>query len=48
MASERQGILEAQSNDTLSVIMGAVKGLTESVIAQTKSNRIVLQCMQEA
>ena len=49
MASEGQGIPEVQStpNDTLSGIMGAVKGLAEAVMAQAESNRMVLQRMQE-
>ena len=36
MASKGQGILEAQStpNDTLSGIVGAVKGLAEAIMAR--------------
>ena len=44
MILEGQGILEGQStqNDTLSKIMGAVKGLAEVVMAQAESNKMVL------
>ena len=49
MASEGQGISEVQStpNDTLSGIVGVVKGLAEAVMAQVESNLMVLQHMQE-
>ena len=44
MASEGLGILEAQStpNDTLSGIVGVVKGLAVAAMAQAESNRMVL------
>ena len=39
--------MQSTPNDTLSGIMGAIKGLAEAIIAQAESNRLVLQCIQE-